>query len=100
MRGYGTVPEVQDPVSVYTQAGSNTTLLIPVKNPLDIPVHVDITLTGRFSTRTKITIEIYHQIIKMKTIREDEKSNRILFHGRDCYSSQRACNICLFIQAD
>lgn len=44
--GTGLLPQPQDPVSVYTEAGSNTTLIIPFRNPMDHPVLVDVHLKG------------------------------------------------------
>ncbi|KAK3775916.1 hypothetical protein RRG08_017206 [Elysia crispata] len=43
--GTGLVPRPQAPVSTYTAAGSNTTLIIPFRNPTDVPVLADIILT-------------------------------------------------------
>ncbi|KAK3096977.1 hypothetical protein FSP39_005325 [Pinctada imbricata] len=42
--GTGLLPQPQDPVSVFTEAGSNTTLIIPFRNPMDHAVLVDIVL--------------------------------------------------------
>lgn len=44
--GTGEMPVPKEPMSVTAPAGSNTTLLIPFRNPLDIPVCADIALTG------------------------------------------------------
>ncbi|ESO84826.1 hypothetical protein LOTGIDRAFT_196276 [Lottia gigantea] len=43
--GIGLIPSPQDPVSVYTAAGSNTTLIIPFRNPMDQTVLADVILT-------------------------------------------------------
>ncbi|XP_035825915.1 cilia- and flagella-associated protein 47 [Aplysia californica] len=43
--GTGLLPRPQAPVSVYTSAGSNTTLIIPFRNPTDSAVLADIVLT-------------------------------------------------------
>ena len=40
------LPHPQDPVSITAVAGSNSTLSIPFRNPLDIPVFVDVYLSG------------------------------------------------------
>ena len=45
--GTGLLPQPQDPVSVYTEAGSNTTLIIPFRNPMDHAVIVDVVLKGK-----------------------------------------------------
>ena len=45
--GGGTLPQQQEPVSITAMAGSNTTLIIPFRNPLDISVLVDVYLKGR-----------------------------------------------------
>ncbi|XP_013416633.1 cilia- and flagella-associated protein 47 isoform X1 [Lingula anatina] len=45
--GTGLLPQPQDPVCVYTPAGSNSTLIIPFRNPLDHAVMVDVTLTDK-----------------------------------------------------
>ena len=44
--GVGLLPQPQDPVSVIAAARANATLIIPFRNPLDIPVRADIMLTG------------------------------------------------------
>ena len=44
--GGGTLPQPQEPVSITSLAGSNTTLIIPFRNPLDIPVFVDVFIKG------------------------------------------------------
>ncbi|KAL3884217.1 hypothetical protein ACJMK2_030436, partial [Sinanodonta woodiana] len=43
--GTGLLPLTQDPVSVYTVAGSNTTLIIPFRNPMDHAVVCQVMLT-------------------------------------------------------
>lgn len=45
--GTGLLPQPQDPVSVYTEAGSNITLIIPFRNPMDHAVIVDVQLKGK-----------------------------------------------------
>lgn len=42
--GTGLLPQPQEPVSVYTEAGSNTTMIIPFRNPMDHAVLVDVSL--------------------------------------------------------
>ncbi|KAK7478911.1 hypothetical protein BaRGS_00029892 [Batillaria attramentaria] len=42
--GTGLLPQPQDPVSVYTSSGTNTTLIIPFRNPMDMPILASITL--------------------------------------------------------
>lgn len=44
--GTGLIPQPQDAVSVFTDVGSNTTLIIPFRNPMDHAVLVDILLKG------------------------------------------------------
>lgn len=44
--GTGLLPQPQDAVSVYTEAGSNTTMIIPFRNPMDHAVLVDVSLKG------------------------------------------------------
>ena len=44
--GTGLLPQPQEPVSVYTEAGSNTTMIIPFRNPMDHAVLVDVSLKG------------------------------------------------------
>lgn len=45
--GTGLLPQPQEPVSVYTEAGSNTTMIIPFRNPMDHAVLVDVSLKGQ-----------------------------------------------------
>ena len=45
--GTGLLPQTQDPVSVYTVAGSNTTLIIPFRNPMDNAVICEVLLRGK-----------------------------------------------------
>ena len=45
--GTGLLPQPQEPVSVYTEAGSNTTMIIPFRNPMDHAVLVDVSLKGK-----------------------------------------------------
>ncbi|CAH1800026.1 unnamed protein product [Owenia fusiformis] len=45
--GTGLLPRVQDPVSINSPAGSNATLIIPFRNPLDHSVLVDVILTDK-----------------------------------------------------
>ena len=45
--GTGLVPQAQEPVSVYTVAGSNTTLIIPFRNPMDHAVLCEVILRGK-----------------------------------------------------
>lgn len=47
--GTGLLPQPQDPVSVYTEAGSNITLIIPFRNPMDHAVIVDVQLKGKLA---------------------------------------------------
>ncbi|KAH9504693.1 Cilia- and flagella-associated protein 47 [Bulinus truncatus] len=42
--GSGMIPRPQPPVSVQTATGSNTTVIIPFRNPTDVPVYVDVFL--------------------------------------------------------
>ena len=44
--GKGNLPEPQEPVSLSSPAGANTTVIIPFRNPLDTAVSVDVQLTG------------------------------------------------------
>lgn len=55
--GSGTLPQPQDPVSVTSVAGSNTTLIIPFRNPLDIAVMVDVYLKDMEKTTGKFVEE-------------------------------------------
>ena len=48
--GTGLLPQPQEPVSVYTEAGSNTTMIIPFRNPMDHAVLVDVSLKGKRDT--------------------------------------------------
>ena len=51
--GTGLLPQAQDPVSVYTVAGSNTTLIIPFRNPMDHAVLCEVILRGKFTVITQ-----------------------------------------------
>ncbi|KAL8606797.1 hypothetical protein ACOMHN_049626 [Nucella lapillus] len=42
--GTGLLPQPQDPVSVHTSTGTNTTLIIPFRNPMDVPILATILL--------------------------------------------------------
>ncbi|CAL1538368.1 unnamed protein product [Lymnaea stagnalis] len=44
--GTGLLPRPQPPICTYTIVGSNTTVIIPFRNPTDVSVLVDILLTG------------------------------------------------------
>ncbi len=44
--GSGRLPQPQDPVSITALAGSNNTLIIPFRNPLDQAVLLDVQMTG------------------------------------------------------
>ena len=44
--GVGLLPQPQEPVSITAPAGANSTLIIPFRNPLDMPVMLDVLLTG------------------------------------------------------
>ena len=44
--GTGLLPQPQDPVSITSAAKANSTLIIPYRNPMDVPVTVDVELTG------------------------------------------------------
>lgn len=46
--GTGLLPQTQDPVSVFTVAGSNTTLIIPFRNPMDHAVLCEVMLRGMY----------------------------------------------------
>ncbi|XP_053397416.1 cilia- and flagella-associated protein 47-like isoform X4 [Mercenaria mercenaria] len=48
--GTGLLPQTQDPVSVFTVAGSNTTLIIPFRNPMDQAVLCEVMLRDKNST--------------------------------------------------
>ncbi|XP_071134806.1 cilia- and flagella-associated protein 47-like isoform X3 [Mytilus edulis] len=52
--GTGLLPQPQDPVSVYTEAGSNITLIIPFRNPMDHAVIVDVQLKDNNAQLEKI----------------------------------------------
>lgn len=52
--GTGILPQAQDPVSITAPAGSSTTLIIPFRNPLDIPVLVDVKLKGMLHSHLSI----------------------------------------------
>ena len=45
--GTGLLPQPQDPTSVYTGTGTNTTLIIPFRNPMDTAVLASVVLKGR-----------------------------------------------------
>uniref|UniRef100_A0A1I8GWP8 Calponin-homology (CH) domain-containing protein n=1 Tax=Macrostomum lignano TaxID=282301 RepID=A0A1I8GWP8_9PLAT len=45
VNGSGLMPSAQNPVAITAPAGSNSTLIIPFHNPLDVPVMCDILLT-------------------------------------------------------
>ncbi|XP_064627283.1 cilia- and flagella-associated protein 47-like isoform X2 [Lineus longissimus] len=45
--GRGLVPQPQDPVSIYAEAASNTTIIIPFRNPLDVPIIIDVSLLDK-----------------------------------------------------
>ena len=45
--GTGLLPQPQDPTSVYTGTGTNTTLIIPFRNPMDTAVLATVVLKGR-----------------------------------------------------
>ncbi|XP_074645875.1 cilia and flagella-associated protein 47-like isoform X2 [Tubulanus polymorphus] len=45
--GSGLMPQPQDPVSVYSAVGSNTTIIIPFRNPMDEAVLVDVILKDK-----------------------------------------------------
>ena len=51
--GTGLLPLPQDSVSVFTDVGSNTTLIIPFRNPMDQAVLVDILLRGTYFSYTE-----------------------------------------------
>ncbi|XP_021363645.1 cilia- and flagella-associated protein 47-like isoform X2 [Mizuhopecten yessoensis] len=55
--GTGLLPLPQDPVSVFTEAGSNTTLIIPFRNPMDHAVMVDILLRDTNAELDRLTYE-------------------------------------------
>ncbi|KAL4233464.1 hypothetical protein ACF0H5_008145 [Mactra antiquata] len=48
--GTGLIPQTQDPVSVFTVAGSNTTLIIPFRNPMDQAVFCEVMLREKNTT--------------------------------------------------
>ncbi|XP_052808119.1 cilia- and flagella-associated protein 47-like isoform X2 [Mya arenaria] len=48
--GTGLLPGTQDPVSVFTVAGSNTTLIIPFRNPMDTAVLCEVMLRDKNSS--------------------------------------------------
>ena len=56
MSGIGRLPQPQDPVSISAAAGSNSTLIIPFRNPLDHAVLCDVTLTGTYVIHVTIFI--------------------------------------------
>ncbi|XP_048239518.1 cilia and flagella-associated protein 47-like isoform X3 [Haliotis rufescens] len=53
--GTGQLPQPQDPVSVFTAAGTNTTLIIPFRNPLDHAVLANIVLTDNEQQLERVT---------------------------------------------
>ncbi|XP_052240686.1 cilia- and flagella-associated protein 47-like isoform X3 [Dreissena polymorpha] len=52
--GTGLLPQTQDPVSVFTVAGSNTTLIIPFRNPMDSPVLCEVMLRDKNTTLEEV----------------------------------------------
>lgn len=52
--GSGLLPMVQDPVSVFTVVGSNTTLIIPFRNPMDHAVICEVLLRDKNSKLEEI----------------------------------------------
>ncbi|XP_055888207.1 cilia and flagella-associated protein 47-like isoform X1 [Biomphalaria glabrata] len=52
--GSGLIPRPQPPVSVHTATGSNTTVIIPFRNPTDVPVMVDVLLTDTEQASDKL----------------------------------------------
>ena len=48
--GTGLTPTPLDPVSVSAILGSNTSLIIPFRNPLNEAVLIDVVLSGEFSS--------------------------------------------------
>jgi hypothetical protein len=49
--GTGLLPQPQAPVSVFSPTTSSTNIIIPFRNPMDVPVSATIMLKGQFSTR-------------------------------------------------
>ena len=53
--GRGVSPQPMEPVSVSAGVGSNTSLILPFRNPTDVPVLVDVTLTDHDHTLNSIS---------------------------------------------
>ncbi|XP_067945629.1 cilia- and flagella-associated protein 47-like isoform X2 [Watersipora subatra] len=53
--GKGTLPQPQEPVSLSSPAGANSTVIIPFRNPLDTTISVDVVLTGGWNNNPTVT---------------------------------------------
>lgn len=49
LTGCGLNPERMEPVSISSPMGSSTYITIPFTNPTEVPVMVDVTLTGHMN---------------------------------------------------
>ena len=58
--GTGLTPKALDPVSVSATMGSNTSLIIPFRNPLNETVLVDVVLSGMFMVEWQIFCFLKH----------------------------------------
>ena len=67
--GTGLIPQAQDPVSIFTVAGSNVTLIIPFRNPMDYPVLCEVMLRGKLLSR----IKIHQPSLKKKSWKKEKK---------------------------
>jgi len=53
--GRGLAPSPMEPLSVSAASGSSTSLILPFRNPTDVPVLVDVTITDHEQTMNSIS---------------------------------------------
>lgn len=82
--GTGLLPQTQDPVSVFTVAGSNTTLIIPFRNPMDQTVICEVLLRGKRNLIYSYTLQPL--LVKYFCIAKDLPMNYV-----SCWTDLKVC---------